>query len=246
MIVEQRFIPEAKSVSVSKILDLGICLLHKGDPKFTIQNVGQIKEACPNMLIFAVRKELIAPLELSKGYALITTSEIIKEFGENILSGAGVIFISKNPKFAFAQVCSLMFPSKKNKSVIHPTAQIDESANIANDVSIGAFCNVAAGVTIGKGSVLGIGVCCKSSVMIGENCHIEDYVTIERAIIEDNVSIGQHTVIGKEGFGFEVYKDDIQRFPHLGRVLIGKKSSIGANCCIDRGRYKTQLLMNWY
>ena len=39
------------------------------------------------MLIFAVRKELIAPLELSKGYALITTSEIIKDFGENILSG---------------------------------------------------------------------------------------------------------------------------------------------------------------
>ena len=82
--MDQRFFSEAKSVSVSKILDLGLCLLHKGDPKFTIQNVCQIKEARPNMLIFAVRKELIAPLELSKGYALITTSEIIKDFGENI------------------------------------------------------------------------------------------------------------------------------------------------------------------
>ena len=242
MIVDQRFFPEAKSVSVSKILDLGICLLHKGDPKFIVQNVGQIKEARPNMLIFAVRKELIASLELSKGYALITTSEIIKEFGKNILSGAGVIFISKNPKFAFAQICSLMFSSEANKSVIHPTAQIDESANIANDVSIGPFCYVAAGVTIGKGSVLGIGVCCKSSIMIGENCHIEDYVTIERAIIEDNVSIGQHTVIGKEGFGFEANEDDIQRFPHLGRVLIGKKSSIGANCCIDRGTLQDTII----
>jgi len=136
VIVDPRFFPEAKSVSVSKILDLDICLLHKGDPNFIVQNVGQIKEACPNMLIFAVRKELIASLELSKGYALITTSEIIKESSKNILSGAGVIFISKNPKIAFAQVCSLMFPIKENKSVIHPTAQIDESANIANDVSI--------------------------------------------------------------------------------------------------------------
>ena len=107
--MDQRFFPEAKSVSVSKILDLGICLLHKGDPKFTIQNVGQIKEACPNMLIFAVRKELIASLELSKGYALITTSEIIKEFDKNILSGAGVIFISKNPKFAFSPLHSLRY-----------------------------------------------------------------------------------------------------------------------------------------
>ena len=78
MIVGQRSFPEAKSVSVSKILDLGICSLHKGNPKFMVQNVGQIKEACPNMLIFAVRKELIASLKLSKGYALITTSEIIK------------------------------------------------------------------------------------------------------------------------------------------------------------------------
>ena len=108
MIVDQRFFPEAKSVSVSKILDLGMCLLHKGDTKFIVQDVGQIKEARPNLLIFAIRKELIAPLELSKGYALITTSEIIKEFDKNILSGAGVVFISKNPKFAFAQVCSLM------------------------------------------------------------------------------------------------------------------------------------------
>ena len=67
MIVDQRFFPKAKSVSVSKILDLGICLLHKGDPKFIVQKVGQIKEARPNMLIFAVRKELIASLELAKG-----------------------------------------------------------------------------------------------------------------------------------------------------------------------------------
>ena len=240
--MDQRFYPEAKAIAVSKILELGTCSLYKGNPEFIVQNVGNVNQAHSNILIFAIRKELIAPLELSRGYALITTSEIIKEFGKNILSGADVIFISKNPKFAFAQVCSLLFPSQENKSVIHPTAQIDQSANIANDVSIGPFCHIAAGVTIGKGSVLGIGVCCKSSVVIGKNCQIQDYVTIEKAIIEDNVSIGQHTVIGKEGFGFETYEDDIQRLPHLGRVLIGKKSSIGANCCIDRGTLQDTII----
>ena len=67
-----------------------MCLLHKGDTKFIVQDVGQIKEARPNLLIFAIRKELIAPLELSKGYALITTSEIVKEYDKKKVSPKGI------------------------------------------------------------------------------------------------------------------------------------------------------------
>ena len=39
--------------------------------------------------------------------------------------------------------------------MIHPTAQIDPSAVIANDVSIGAYTVIGADVHIGEGTVIG-------------------------------------------------------------------------------------------
>ncbi len=136
----------------------------------------------------------------------------------------------------FAQVCSVIYPEQgTNSGSIHPTAQIDKSAIIAQDVTIGPFCCIAAGVTIGRGSSLGAGVNCAPSVKIGEDCQIGDYVTLEKTILGDNVSIGQHCTVGKAGFGFESHENDIQKIPHLGRVIIGRRTSIGAHCCIDRG-----------
>lgn len=236
MIIDHSFFPKPKPVSIAKILEFGSCLLHKGAPSFIIQNVGQTKQAAPNILVFALSEEIIASLRYSAGYAVICTSHMAEHFGSDILSGAEVILISDNPKYAFAQVCSYMYPDEKdNPGVVHPTAQIDNRAKIGKNVSIGPFCNIASGVIIGSGSILGVGVSCKSAVRIGENCQINDYVTIEKAVIDDNVSIGHHTVIGKAGFGFETKDEHILKVPHLGRVLIGSKSIIGANCCIDRG-----------
>lgn len=236
MTIDHSFFPKPKSVSIAKILELGNFDVHRGSPDFIVKNVGQIEQAVPNMLVFAVNKEKIVPLRQCVGYAVICTPEIVIQFGANTLLGADVILISDNPRYSFGKVCSFMYPAEKYKQgFVHPTAQIDKNVNIANDVSIGPFCNIAEGVTIGEGTRLGVGVSCKSAVKIGKNCEINEYVTIEKALIDDDVSIGQHTVIGKAGFGFETNEEHILKIPHLGRVLIGRKSSIGANCCIDRG-----------
>lgn len=54
-------------------------------------------------------------------------------------------------------------------SLIHPTAIIDSSASIAEDVTIGAYCVIGANVSIGKGSVL------KSHVVIEGHTTIGNY-----------------------------------------------------------------------
>ncbi len=236
MTIDHSFFPDPKPLSIAKILELGSCFIYEGSSKFIIKNVGQINQAGPNVLVFAISKEIITPLEQSVGYAIICTSEMARKFAKDTLSGADVILVSENPKYAFAQICSYMYPNEdNNQGFVHPSAQIHKSANIAEDVSIGPFCFIDAGVSIGSGSRLGVGVSCKSAVKIGENCQINDYVTIEKAVIDDHVFIGHHTVIGKAGFGFEKKEDHFLEIPHLGRVLIGRKSSIGASCCIDRG-----------
>ena len=236
MTIDRSFFPEPKPLSIATILELGNCFLHKGSPNFTVKDVGDLSHAIPDFLVFAISKKLMQELKYAHGYALICTPELLEEFGATILSGAEIILVSQNPRYLFAQVCSLIYPEQEtNSSTIHPTAQIDQSANIAQDVTIGPFCCIAADVSIGRGSSLGAGVKCAPSVKIGEDCKIADYVTLEKTIIDGGSSIGQHSVIGKVGFGFESHENDIQKMPHLGRVLIGRKTSIGAHCSIDRG-----------
>ncbi len=236
MTIDRSFFPEPKSVSIASILELGNCFLKKGKTDFTVKDVGALDQAAPGFLVFAVSKQLLQELKPLYGYALICTSELLEEFGSTIFSGAEIILVSQNPRYVFAQICSLIYPEQEaGLANVHPTAQIDDSAYIAKDVSIGPFCCIAADVNIGRGSSLGAGVKCGQSVKIGENCQISDYVTLDKTIIDGGSSIGQHSVIGKAGFGFEENENDIQKIPHLGRVLIGRKTSIGAHCCIDRG-----------
>ena len=236
MTIDRSFFPEPEPVSVARIIEFGNCFLRKGSPDFMVKDVGTLDQAASEFLVFALSKQVIKELKFSHGYALICTQELLEEFGETILSGAEVILVSQNPRYLFAQVCSIIYPEQgTNLGSIHPTAQIDKSANIAQDVIIGPFCCIAADVTIGRGSSLGAGVNCAQSVKIGEDCQIGDYVTLEKTILDNNVSIGQHCTVGKAGFGFESHENNIQKIPHLGRVIIGRSTSIGAHCCIDRG-----------
>jgi UDP-3-O-[3-hydroxymyristoyl] glucosamine N-acyltransferase len=57
-----------------------------------------------------------------------------------------------------------------------------------------------------------------------------------RIQIGNNVYRDRGVVIGSEGFGYERNeKGEIEKFPHIGGVIIGNDVDIGANTCIDRG-----------
>lgn len=84
---------------------------------------------------------------------------------------------------------------------------------------------------------------------IGENVVIESGCTIaDNVVIEPNVVIHKGTTIGSnsrirscssigsDGFGFErLNENEILRFPHLGRVVIGENVEVGSCTTISRG-----------
>jgi UDP-3-O-[3-hydroxymyristoyl] glucosamine N-acyltransferase len=49
------------------------------------------------------------------------------------------------------------------------------------------------------------------------------------------VNICDGTVIGKKGFGFKFFNNELLRIPHIGKVIIYEGAEIGSNCNIDRG-----------
>lgn len=56
--------------------------------------------------------------------------------------------------------------------MIHPTAIIDSTANLANDVEVGPYAIIGKHVTIGKGTVVGAHAVIGDWTEIGENNHI--------------------------------------------------------------------------
>ena len=77
---------------------------------------------------------------------------------------------------------------------------------------------------------------------IREERGIEEIFSVEDAkkknILEigKNVKIKTGTVIGTDGWGYERNDvDELEKFPHYGKVLIGNDVDISANCTIDRG-----------
>jgi UDP-N-acetylglucosamine acyltransferase len=86
--------------------------------------------------------------------------------------------------------------------MIHPTAVVHPSVQLAKDVRVGAFSILEAGVCIAAGTVLAEHVVVRCGTQIGPDCHIDSFVQIGgqpqmrgAAHIEGGVRIGARTVL---------------------------------------------------
>ena len=68
--------------------------------------------------------------------------------------------------------------SERGDPVIHPTAVIEDGAELAPDVSIGPFCYVEAGASIGAGTRLVSHVAILGETSIGEDCTVHSFAAI--------------------------------------------------------------------
>lgn len=119
---------------------------------------------------------------------------------------------------------------------IQQPVYIHPSANIAEDVFIGAFTFIGENVSIAKGTKIFPNGFIGNNTIIGENCLMHPGVKIyHNCIIGNNVSIHASTVIGSDGFGFAPMADgSFKKIPQLGNVIIEDNVEIGSNTSIDR------------
>ena len=141
----------------------------------------------------------------------------------------------KRPKLAFALIAAVLHPPKNRDPLIHSTAVISESADVALTAFIGPH------VTIGEHSTVGVGTQVLSSVSIDDNVKLgSDCVIHPNVVIYDNVTIGDRVVlhagvvIGADGFGYVRDEQSHHKFPQIGTVLIEDDVELGANSTVDR------------
>ncbi len=118
---------------------------------------------------------------------------------------------------------------------IHPSAVIDESANIAPGVTIGPLCSV------GKDSVIATGATLKAGSAVGEHCRIgANSILGMRSVLGDRCILGEGcilqtgAIIGSDGFGFAPTDSGYEKIPQMGNVVVGTRCEIGAGTTIDR------------
>lgn len=115
---------------------------------------------------------------------------------------------------------------------VHPSAIVDEGAQIGDGSRVWHFVHVCAGASIGKGVSLGQGVFVGNRVKIGDNCKIQNNVSVyDNVTLEDGVFCGPSMVFTN------VYnpRSLIERKSEYRDTLVKKGATLGANCTIVCG-----------
>ena len=199
------------------------------DIEMTITHAAQPSEADEGSICYITDKSLISGNEGLSASAIITTKELASDCPSD-----AAIFVAKNPRIAFSLVLSHLYKTDKTH-MISDKADISDSAKIGKNVSIGAFAVIGDDVEIGDNVQIAPHAVIEASCQISDGCVIGAHCHISFSKLGKNVSIAANTVIGKQGFGFEMTANGAILVPHLGLVEIADNVKIGANCAIDRG-----------
>ncbi len=141
-----------------------------------------------------------------------------------------------DPYLAFARLQRHFFPDAPTRGMRHPSAVIDERAELAEDVDVGARCVIGPGVVIGAGTRLDAGVIVEEGARIGSGCHLHSAAVVAHGVVlGDRVCLQAGAVIGSDGFGYAWDGKGHLKIPQVGRVVLEDDVEVGANSCIDRG-----------
>ena len=114
----------------------------------------------------------------------------------------------------------------------HPSAIVDDGAQIGEGSRVWHFVHVCGGARIGKGVSLGQNVFVGNSVVIGDNCKVQNNVSVY-----DNVTLEEGVFCGPSMVFTNVYnpRSLIERKDQYRETLVMKGATLGANCTIVCG-----------
>jgi UDP-2-acetamido-3-amino-2,3-dideoxy-glucuronate N-acetyltransferase len=115
---------------------------------------------------------------------------------------------------------------------IHPSAIVDEGAQIGDGSRVWHFVHICSGARIGKGVSLGQNVFVGNKVVIGDQCKIQNNVSVY-----DNVTLEEGVFCGPSMVFTNVYNPRalIERKNEYHDTLVKRGATLGANCTLVCG-----------
>ncbi len=115
---------------------------------------------------------------------------------------------------------------------IHPSAIVDDGAQIGEGSRVWHFVHVCGGARVGQNVSMGQNVFIGNKVTIGDNCKIQNNVSVY-----DNVHLEEGVFCGPSMVFTNVYnpRSLIERKDEYRDTLVKKGATLGANCTIVCG-----------
>lgn len=210
-----------------------------GDYAGTIRGIASLSEAEAGDLSFLGNSKYRKEVESSDASVLL----LPKDYSEEPKAGQVQIRLD-NPSFALALICRDMELSLEPmpEPGVHPTAVIEEGAEVSPQASIGAFCYIGPDAKIGAAVLM-------SHVSVGRSASVGDAsILFPRVVVGNYSEIGPRNriqagaVIGSDGYGYEFHEGAHQRVPQIGRVVTEADVDIGANTTLDRARFGSTII----
>lgn len=203
-----------------------------GNPDVTVNRLAKIEEADAGSLSFLANPKY-------EPY-IYTTNASIVIVGDSFVPSSAIsatLIRVADPYSAFSvlleQYNNLLL---SKKSGIEEPSFVDPTAQIGEDLYLGAFSYISATAVVGDNCKIYPQVFIGNNVVIGNNCTLFPGVKIyHNCQLGDNVVVHAGTVIGSDGFGFAPQPDgSYNKVAQIGNVIIEDNVEIGANTTIDR------------
>ncbi len=178
--------------------------------------------------------------------------------------GLDAAIITPRPRYAMSGLTTMMDPGQGWADGIHPSAVVDESADLGAGVTVGPLAVVCAGARIGAGTVIGPQAFVGTGARIGTMGFLREGVRIgARVVIGERFIAQPGAVVGGDGFSYvtpekssveqarqtlgdtgDTQSQSWTRIHSLGSVTIGDDVELGSNCTIDRGTIRDTRIGN--
>ncbi len=242
--------------TVQQIADsLGV--VAEGQTGLTILRAAEPGDAGPTDLAMAMSPKYAEALENGAARAAV-----LWDGADWKALGLDAAIFVQRPRMAMAGITAMLDRGQGIAPGIHPSAVIDDTAEIGSDVSVGPLAVIGARACIGAGSVIGAHCVIGMDASLGENALLREMVSIgARAQIGDRFIAQPGARIGGDGFSYvtpevsgaenarktlgdqgDAKAQSWLRIHSLGAVEIGDNVEVGSNCTIDNGTIRNTVI----
>ncbi len=211
----------------------------RGNPDTPVRGVAPIADARPGDLAFYSTERNSAAFKILPIEVLHNTRATVillqPEQADAAPAGA-TLLITDSPRGNIVKILGEIYREKPRRGIRrHANVERGVFFRKKRSVYVGRF------ATIERGAVIEEDVKIYPNAYIGPNVHIGRGTIVQTGAHIENATIGAEcvinagAVIGKDGFGYTRQDGRNVFIPHVGRVVIGDRVSVGANTCIDRG-----------
>ena len=205
-------------------------IISQGSGDTEITSAAGLDIAQPGDVTFLANPKYTPQIQETRATAIFLNENV--EIERNDIA----VLRAKDAYVSYTLALRLFFPTPPIMRGIHPSAVVDESATVADNVEI------QANAVVGKNCVVASGVKIYPNVTLYENVRVgRDTVLHSGVSVRENCKIGERCIvhnnstIGSDGFGYAKTEDKSWlKIPQTGRVVLEDDVEIGANTAIDR------------